>query len=113
MGSFASPVVGAKASTSETVGNGVILWDASCCADVLVGGRTCVITDGDAEAARSCSSRLGVATGDGDDLVKVDLEGAWNGRVDGSAGWWSTLTVGNGKVASSKRRPLQTRRSVE
>jgi hypothetical protein len=73
-----------------------------------------MITEGEAEAARSCSSRLGAPVmGDGDDLVKADLRGGWNGRVDGSAGWRSMLTAGHGKVASSKRRPLQTRRSVE
>jgi hypothetical protein len=91
----------------------VATWDASSCADALGGGRVWVKTEGEAEAARSCSSRLGAATGDGDDLAKAGLEGAWNGRVDGSAGWWSMLTVGYGKVASSKRRPLQTARSVE
>jgi hypothetical protein len=77
-------------------------------------GRAWVITEGEAEAVRSCSSRLGaLVMGDGVDLVKADLKGAWNGRVDGSAGWRSTLAAGHGKVASSKRRPLEARRSVE
>jgi hypothetical protein len=35
-------------------------------------------------------------------------EGVWKGRVDGSGGRWSELSFGHGRVASLKRRPLQT-----
>jgi hypothetical protein len=36
------------------------------------------------------------------------FDGAWNGRVEGSGGGWSTSSFGQGRVASLKRRPLQT-----
>lgn len=61
-------------------------WITSLCNDDSTEGKVCVATDGEAEAARSCSSRLGVpTTGDGDGLVKV-LVGFWKGRVAGSGG---------------------------
>jgi hypothetical protein len=58
----------------------------SLCSDDSTEGKVCVATEGDAEAARSWSSRLGVpTTGDGDGLVK-GLDEFWNGRVAGSGG---------------------------
>lgn len=82
----------------------------SLCVDDLLGGRAWLTTDGEADAARSCSSRLGaLMMGDGDDLGKICCEGlvgAWNGKVDGSGGCWCVLSVGKGSVASLKRRPL-------
>lgn len=76
-------------------------------------GTVCVATDGETEAARSCSSMLTdtLAGGAGDDLGnagKVDLTGAWNGNVDGSVACW----MGYGRVASLKRRSLQTQATV-
>lgn len=62
-----------------------------------------MVTEGEAEAARNCSSRLGVSTADGADFEE-DFNGGWNGKVDGSGG-----SVGQGRVASLKCRPLQTR----
>jgi hypothetical protein len=106
-------VVGDIASGREAVGNVSTASGASLREDALLGGSVWVSTDGEAEAARSCSSRLGVpTTEEGDDLEKavdVDFRGAWNGKVDGSGGGRSVSTCGQGRVASLKRRPLQTR----
>jgi hypothetical protein len=62
----------------------------SFCKDASTEGRFGVATDGEADAARSWSSRLGVPTaGDGDGFVKgwtAGLVGFWNGSVSGSGG---------------------------
>lgn len=106
-------MVGDVASGREAVGNDSTASGASLREDALPGGSIWVATDGDAEAARSCSSRLGVpTTEEGEDLEKaadVDFSGAWNGRVDGSGNCRSVSTCGQGRVASLNRRPLQTR----
>lgn len=78
---------------------------SSLCVSASVGGSGCVTTDGEADAARSCSSRLAPVTGDGEDFAKVDnagFPGCANGNVDGKVG----CCPGYGNVALLKRRPL-------
>jgi hypothetical protein len=78
-------------------------------ADGSTGGGAWAATEGEADAARSCSSRLGGPTnwdGEGEGVEKAgwpDLRAGWKGRVDGSGGCWTGRTTGMGKAASSKR----------
>lgn len=75
---------------------------SSLCVSASEGGSGCVITDGEADAARSCSSRLAPVMEDGDDFEKVesaDFPGCANGNVDGKGG----CCPGYGNVASLKR----------
>ena len=78
---------------------------APLCAEASTGSRGWTETDGEADAARSCSSRLAApATAEGggfDRTGKFDFAGSWKGNVDGSGGCWPV-----GRVASLKRRPL-------
>jgi hypothetical protein len=70
-------------------------------------GNGCVVTDGEADAARSCSSRLGPTADTGDDLTtegSAGFAGTWKGSVAGSDG--ESVMFGIGNVASLKRRPL-------
>ena len=72
------------------------------------GGGSCVATDGEADASRSCSSRPASAMGDGDDFAKeerADFPGCTKGSVDGIGD--CSPEKGNESVASSKQRPLQ------
>jgi hypothetical protein len=82
----------------------VLLWT-----DGSRGGRARVATEGEADAARSCSSRLGGPTNwdsEGEGVEKVEwpgLRAAWNGRVEGSGGCGTGSITGIGRAASSKR----------
>jgi hypothetical protein len=110
---FSSPVPSAvdEASARGTIAEGLATCIVSLWVNDPVGGSGWTATEGEADAARSCSSRLGVPIiGDEDDFAtpgNAGLIGAWNGNVDGSCGCWAS-GGGNGKVASLKRRPLQT-----
>lgn len=78
------------------------------CVSPTGGGSGCVTTDGEADAARSCSSRLAPVMGDGDDFTdgeNAGFPGCAKGSVDGKGG--CCPEKGNGSVASLKCRPLQ------
>jgi hypothetical protein len=83
----------------------VVLW-----AHGSTGGRAWVAIEGEADAARRCSSRLGEPTnwdGEGaENAGRTDLGAAWNWRVDASGGCWAGRTTGIGRAASSKCWPL-------
>ena len=81
---------------------------SSLCVSKSEGGGGCATTDGEADAARSCSSRPASAMGDGDDFAKAertDFPGCTKGSVDGRGD--CSPEKGNESVASSKQRPLQ------
>ena len=67
-----------------------------------------VVTKGEADAARSCSSRLDPMADAGDDLTAARTAGfadTWEGEVGGSD--VEIVMLGNGSVVSLKRRPLR------
>lgn len=84
---------------------------ASLCVSASGSGSVCVTTDGEADAARSCSSKLAPVMGDGGGFANEDnagFAGCAKGGVDGKGG--CCPENGNGSVASLKRRPLQGKR---
>ena len=67
-----------------------------------------MFTDGEAEAVRNCSSKLGPVVGEGEDFTnaeKAGFPGCAKGKVDGKGS--CCPGKGYGSVASLKCRPLQ------
>lgn len=98
---LSSPVGGAAEDGLEG-------WWSSPCVSASAGCSDCVITDGEADAARSCSSRLAPVMGEDDDLTNEEsagFPGCARGRFDVKGG--RCPEKGNGSDASLKRRPLQ------
>lgn len=88
--------------------DGLEEWLSSLCVSSSGGGSDCVTTEGEADAARSCSSKLTPVMGDGDDFASeeyADFPGCAKGSVDGKGG--CCPEKGDGSVASLKCRPLQ------
>ena len=69
------------------MGLGVVVESTLAC--FSGGGRGWMATEGEADAARNCSSRLGAAMGDGGGLAnagEAGFAGGWKGSVEGSDG---------------------------
>jgi hypothetical protein len=80
---------GDEMPAGEAIEDGLEERRSSLCVSTSGGGSCCVTTDGEADAARSWSSRLAPVMGDGEDLAngeKADFPGCVKGKVDGRGG---------------------------
>ena len=75
--SSATELIGDDAPPAGGAANGLGDWSSSFLVATSEGegGSRCVITDGEADAARNCSSRLGPVAEEGDDFTKEECAG--------------------------------------